>query len=147
MTNPFEAYGETRSRRPMRAKVVKSDADAPMKPTEMEKKQRAQTAQLRLYREYWREQIAVTRNGPAGSDFIALEKFLRKMTIDDGEALIDLVQRSRIPKVDWSTKRVALHIIADAIEHVRAVNGYPPFDDSLPGEPPKVFERIREMLT
>lgn len=147
-TNPFLAYADTvaRTRRPMRARLVKSEAEAPMKPTAQEKEHRDKTVQLRLYREHHREELEIARRGEFGPQLLELEKFMRRMTIDDGAALVDLVKRSRLAQADKFARIVVLRLVDDAIARLRAQNGLAPFDDSLPGKPPKVFEQIRAEL-
>lgn len=146
MTNPFLAYAETRSRRPMKPKVVRSDADAPMKPTAIEQAHRDKSAQMRLYREHQREELDVARKGEFGDDIHELEKFIRRMTIDSGVELVDRIARSRLPTADIYTRRVAMRLVGDACERLRVQNDLAPFDDSLPGEDPTVFEQCRMEL-
>lgn len=147
MNNPFLEYQPPgRQRRPMKARVVKSDADAPMMPTAMEKAQRDKSTQMRLHREYWREQLNVAFRSEHGSDMVKLNKFLRQMAIDDGDALIDLVKRSKLPRADVHTRYAALRLVTDGLARLRVQNGLAPFDDSLPDEPPTVFEIIRAEL-
>ena len=144
-SNPFLDY-KPPGRRPMRARVVKSDTDAPMKATALEKAERDRSVQMRLYREHRREELEMARHGRFGIDIHRLEKFLRGMSIDDGDALIDLVKISRLPNADLFTRLTTLRLVGDAIERLRIQNGLPPYDDSLPGEDPTVFEIIRAEL-
>lgn len=147
MTNPFLQYGETLVRsRPKRVKIVKDDSAAPMKKTEQDKAQEDKSIQMQLWRAQWRGQYQRARAGLFGRSIVDLERFLRRMTIDDSAALIDLVKRSGLKSADVNTRWVALRMVTNGIAHVRAVNGYPPFDDSLPGEPPTTFEIIRAEL-
>ena len=55
-------------------------------------------------------------------------------------------QAQWLHKSDLNTRRVAVSMIANVIVRLREVNGYAPFDDSLPGEDPTVFEIIRAEL-
>lgn len=144
-SNPYVDYRPP-GRRPMRTRVVTSDAAAPMKPTAQEKDQRDKSTQLRLYRERHREELDVARNGEWGTDIRGLEYLLRKLTMGDTEALIELIKNSSLPKADVFTRYTALRLVGDRIERLRIQNGLPPFDDSLPDEPPTVFEIIRAEL-
>lgn len=146
MTNPYLAYEPPgRSRRPMKAKVVRSDADAPMKPTAMEKAQRDKSAQMRSYNGFWAEQRRLMWKGHYTHGTM-LMKCLRSMTIDDGDALIDLVKRHRFGNDEEYARQVYLRVIGDRLAQLRVQNGLPPYDDSLPGEDPTVFEIIRAEL-
>lgn len=150
MTNPFRTYAEQAIsapvRRQMKVKVVQSETDAPMKLTAQEQAQREKSIQMRLYREHLREELAMARNSEFSEEVMWLETFLRRMTLDDGEVLIDFIKRGNLPKADQFTRYTTLRIIGSAIAGLRAQNGYPPFDDSLPGEQPTVFEIIRAEL-
>lgn len=75
-----------------------------------------------------------------------LADFLETMTLDDGEALIELVQEHKYWQADPDTRYGVIRMIDYAIMHLCVSNGLPPIDDALPGEDPKVFQIVKELI-
>ncbi|MET0723600.1 MAG: hypothetical protein ABWY64_22635 [Tardiphaga sp.] len=153
MTNPFEDLAEKQIAAPVKRKqaamalrLSRSDRDAPMKPGAQEKAQLDRAIQVRLWRDIHRDEIEVIRAGAHGADFVALERELRALSIDGAEQLIAFVETSPLRQAPPDIRYVALATVDAAIMKLRLSNGYPPFDDSLPGEEPTAFEIIREYL-
>jgi hypothetical protein len=129
------------------AKVVKSERDAPMKPSAMEQDQIDKNTQLKLWRAHHRAEINAVINGPYRDNWRELVKTVRDMTFENPGAIVGYVQHAQwLHDADLQTRRVVLSMIARAIMQLREINGYPPFDDALPGEEPTVFEIIRNEL-
>ena len=158
MTNYFEALAQQQmvaatkakhkaAEKRAAAKVVKSERDAPMKPSAMEQDQIDKNTQLKLWRTYHREEINAVVNGPYGADWRALLRVVKSLTIENPGAIVDYVRDAQwLRDADLQTRRVVLSMIARAIIQLREVNGYPPFDDALPDEEPTAFEIIRKEL-
>jgi hypothetical protein len=129
------------------AKLVKSERDAPMKPSALEQEQLDKNAQLKLWRAYHRDEINAVINGPYRDNWRELVRVVRDMAFENPGAIVGYVQHVQwLHDADIQTRRVALSMIARAIMQLREINGYPPFDDSLPGEEPTAFEIIRAAL-
>jgi hypothetical protein len=129
------------------AKVVNSERDAPIKPSAMEQDQIDKNVQLKLWRAYHREEINAVVNGPYQNDWRALLRVVKSLTIENPDAIVDYVRDAQwLRDADLQTRRVVLSMIARAIIQLREINGYPPIDDSLPGEQPTAFEIIRKEL-
>jgi hypothetical protein len=47
---------------------------------------------------------------------------------------------------DMATRQAALSAISSRLITLRLINGYPPIDDALPGEPDTVFQIVRDAL-
>lgn len=45
-----------------------------------------------------------------------------------------------------ATRQAVLSVISGRLITLRLINGYPPIDDALPGEPDTVFQIIRDAL-
>ena len=45
-----------------------------------------------------------------------------------------------------ATRQAVLLVISGRLITLRLINGYPPIDDALPGEPDTVFQEIRGIL-
>jgi hypothetical protein len=127
-------------------KVVRSEADAPMKLSGMEQEQADQSKQLRLYKAWKREEARLEfEHRP--SEWTALSKVLRNLTIDNGDTLLDYIKNANwLHAANHSTRRVVLSLVANRIIRVRLENGYAPMDDSALGEAPTLFEIIRNEL-
>ena len=158
MSNPFEQLAQQQmvaaTRKKHEAaekraakKVVLSDADAPMKLSETEQKQADQERQVRMWKAWHRQQVEQVANGPHGDDWRELVRAVKSATFEDHGVILHSVRSADwLHEADLNTRRVAVSMIANAIVRLRELNGYPPFDDSLPGEDPTVFEIIRDEL-
>jgi hypothetical protein len=130
-----------------RVKILQSEADAPMKLSELEQKAADQSKQFRKYRAYRREQIKIHLIEAYPEHWRELKALLKALSMDNADALIAHVNDARwLLSADLRTRQTALSVIADAIIRLREENGYSPMDDSLPGEDPTAFEVIRDTL-
>ncbi|MEY9235360.1 hypothetical protein ABIF78_007683 [Bradyrhizobium japonicum] len=142
-----EAMTFTAKRRASKVKVVQSEDDAPMKLGPQEQKLADQSRQMRRYHAWKRDQYEQLLRGPQGEQWRALRRVLKHMTIADAAQLVEYVrQQGWLLYANLHMRQVALSLIADAIIKLRIQNGYSPMDDSLPGEPPTVFEILRSEL-
>jgi len=146
--NPFEQLADRQAVSPQKAKwraAEKRSAKAPMVPTEQEKKLRDTSKQLRMYRRWKRSLLKAQLKGPHATQWVALLRLLRKLTIDDSDLLIDHV-RSHWVNVDRDTQHLVLSTIGSRISRLRIQNGYEEIDDALPGEQPNAYLIIRAEL-
>jgi hypothetical protein len=129
-----------------KVKIAQSEKDAPMKLGELEQKQADQSTQFRAYKRAKREEARVVfERRPA--DWAGLSRVLRNLTIDTPETLLDYIANAAwLHEADLQTRQVVLSLVDNELVRVRLENGYPPIDDSLPGEAPTAFEIIREQL-
>jgi hypothetical protein len=153
MTNYFEALAQqqmisaTKRRHEAAEKRSKTDHAAPLKPSALEQEQLDKNTQLKLWRAYHRDEVNAVINGPYREQWREMVKVVKAMTIENPSAIVDYVQKSQwLRAADMQTRRVVLSMIARAIIQLREINGYPPIDDSLPGEEPTAFEIIRNEL-
>lgn len=160
MSNAFERFAETQMvaatkakhraaetrERNRQAKVVQSEKDAPMKLSPMEQAMADSSKQFRGYIKAKRAELKQLLQGPDGERWRELVNVLRALTLEDGDRLIDFVRRQRLRDADSRARQVAIGLIDDAIDRLRVQNGYAPMDDALPGEPPTVFQIIRDEL-
>jgi hypothetical protein len=153
--NPFEALAEQqmvaatkarhRAAERRAAKVVRSERDAPMKLSEAEQAQADQSAQFRAYRRWKRAEVEAVLE--PHQEWKELSRLLRALSIENAADLIEYVRAAGwLHGADLKTRQTALSAIANIIIRLRIANGYAPIDDSLPGEPPTVFEIIRKEL-
>ena len=69
------------------------------------------------------------------------------MTLKDGDALVEQVRNARwLLDAEMAARQAALSAISGRIITLRLMNGYPPIDDALPGEPDTPFQAIRAIL-
>ena len=151
--NPFLLVAElqmvsaTKAKLRRQAAKYKRNSDAPMILEGLDKKLAQQSAQVRAYKRQRRALIRAQLMGPKKIEWLELTRVLRRMTIEDSAPLINHVRQAKwLHDADLDTRYVALSVIASAIVRLRTVNGYDPFDDSLPGEEPTAFEIIRGIL-
>ena len=148
MNNPFEAVSARQTTAYTKARLrtaEKRAAKAPMKLTEQEQKQKDDARQVRLYRRWKRGQIREFRQRNP-QVFRDLRRLLRKTTLYNSELLLRFSRYHLRQLKSHADRSIALNMIGWAIARLRIRNGYPPFDDSLPGEDPTVFEIIRAEL-
>jgi hypothetical protein len=154
-SNPFEQLAQQqmvqafkRKHKRREAKLYQRDSDAPMVPGEQDKKQRDQQRMYRSYRRHKRAEIRALLEGQYRIPFLRLSRVLRRMTIEDGAALVEHVEQAQwMVEADRLTRYIVLAAISDKIVKLRIQNGYAPFDDSLPGELPTAYEIIRAKLS
>ena len=158
MSNPFEQLAQRQmvaaTRKKHEAaekraakKIVLSDTDAPMKLSEMEQKQADQARQMRMWRAWHRQQMEAITNGPHGADWRELVRKVKSATFEDHGIILRAVRAADwLHEADIGTRVVAVSMVANAIVRLRELNGLAPFDDSLPGEDPTVFEIVRDEL-
>ena len=158
MSNPFEALANAQMVQATKAKheaaekraakkVVQSERDAPMKLSEREQEQADQSKQFRMWKAFHRAESEAVLHGTHGDGYRELLRSVRLAGIDESDAILRAVRSAKwLHGADLKTRQIVLSAIASAIVRLRELNGYAPFDDSLPGEDPTVFEIIRNEL-
>jgi hypothetical protein len=106
-----------------------------------------QLTQLRAYHRSQREQVKLHLVQPHEAEWRELTRRLARMTLNDGDALVERVRNARwLLDADLATRQAALSAISSRLITLRLINGYPPIDDALPGEPDTAFQIIRDVL-
>jgi len=145
MNNPFEALAGRQLTAPVKARIRASEKRAAMKPTPQEQESINQQRQVRMYRRWKRGQIReFAQSNP--QVFSDLRRILRHQTLDKSDLLLGFSRYLLHLIKSHADRSIALGMIGTAIARLRIRNGLPPFDDSLPGELPTVFEIIRAEL-
>jgi hypothetical protein len=129
--------------------MTKTEPAPTFKPGPLEQKMEDNSILTRRWRRWIRAEVREHLATPYPQQFSELRRLLRRLTIDDGEVLVDYVRAA-----DWlhaapiATRIVAQRIIAIRIIQLRVRNGLAEIDDSLPfsDEPQTVFEQIRDHL-
>lgn len=144
--NPFEQLAQEQISAPVRATA--RAAEKRRARTEQAEKEFAEEAQLlKLYRAHQRRDVRALLEGPFGKDVRGLMKILRAMTLESGPALLKIVRSSSwLKEMPVEQRWIVLRLASRSIIRVREAAGLQPFDDGLPGDPPKAFEQIREEL-
>jgi hypothetical protein len=149
MSNSFERYAAAMHipQRARKARVVKSDADAPLVPTASEKKQRDETTQFLRYKRAVRAQSTALMNSEHGPNYRMLLSLLKRLTTLSAQELLNYVREAKwISHCDADQKFVVLAMIDMTIMRTRVRAGLPTFDDALPGEPDNLFLIIRNII-
>ena len=128
-------------------KLAKSEADAPMKLSMQEQKLADRDKLLRNYRAASKAEFADRLKGKNGANWRELQMALQATLFDKPYTILNHVMNQQwLRDADLKTRQDALSIIASHLLLMRLENGYPPFDDSLPGEELTAFEIIRDYL-
>jgi hypothetical protein len=102
---------------------------------------------LRAWKRWHAEQLAIALQGPHGAIVAEIVDFLsHKMTPKSAPQLLKILQGHDWRLVDADVRLVILHEINNASARLREHLKLPPFDDSLPGEQPTLFELVRALL-
>lgn len=155
MTQPdlFESFGESLIAKPIkrmreaeaRREAAKA-ARAPMVKRGLEKAQIEKAKQLIRYRQWKAEVREGMTRGDYGIEIIELLKAMRRPTRAGG--MVDYILKSKwLLKCSDDVRTTLLGYIDHAMVRHNIRNGYPPFNDALPGEPPTDFLIIRRHLT
>ncbi|ACL57589.1 hypothetical protein [Methylobacterium nodulans] len=101
----------------------------------------------KLYRAWKRQKLQALLDGPFGEQIRDLDRFMRRMELADGPALIARVEAvAWIQEMDADARHDLLSLIGRRIALMRERNGLEPFNDGVPGDPPRAFERIKQIM-
>jgi len=131
-------FAETTPRRPApRARVS----------VQSEQNLRDEGKLLKQWRRWRRDKLQALLDGPHGREVRELVGFLNRMRLSSAPALIEQIEQADwIHRLSDGDKHDLLGVISTRITRLRLRNGLPPFDDALPGDPPKAFEQIKELI-
>lgn len=122
--------------------VVQSEKEAPMVLSPMERDQRDSSIQFRKY-EKWRRE----KRDAVFAVVDGLQQLIGALTPAQAQGVLEFFRARDWSQFDAGTRHDILSVIDDAITKMRVQHGMPPMDDSLPGQPPRVFEVVRKILT
>jgi hypothetical protein len=109
-------------------------------------RQAAEREQLAAAWRQWGEERREALRAAFRKDADRLFEFLEAMRLQDGAALVSLVEAGPWRQAAADTRFEVLVVIDTAIVGLRTRCGLSPFDDALPGDRPNVFLYIREVL-
>jgi hypothetical protein len=149
MTDPFAAYAEERGvkeppQRQRGPKVVQSEKDAPMVPSPMEKQMREKSAQMARYRRSKRKERGELRDA-LPEVYGELARLLRRLP-DSARELVIYLREAWVLGLTRQQQMVVIGMIDDRIALKRQMDGRPPFDDPLMGEPDNLFLICRKAI-
>ena len=145
MSDPFDDFADENMSRGRKAQLARAE-------TREEKRRAKQLTDRDLLFEMWQRWHLMRKTellkGEWAVPAAELIDFLERMTIDDADALIELLDRQPWRNADADTRYLVQAIIGHAIVFLRECEGLAPFDDPLPfsDEPPNATLIIREML-
>ena len=149
--DPYKQYGDsffTRTlRRAHKSYIAQSEKEAPKVLRGAEKAIAEDSEQLRRYRRAWKTEVDQLLQGPHASSLYHLMQILKNLTPESASSLFEgLDQVNWFRDTDAYFRFIAIGLIDEAICRMRVREGLSPIDDSLPGEPPTVFEICRAVL-
>jgi len=133
-------------KKPSHPKVVKSDRQAPMVRTGVEKALDERNKQVSRANKWDRAELERMLDGPHGPQIRQIKTLLRSLRINEGNRLLDLLASLDWLKANADVRHMVLSLIDDAIVELRICNGLPPIDDALPWEEPTIFQIVRSKL-
>jgi len=130
------------------AHVVQSDADAPYILGPQEQKLADQSRQMKSYRVWKKSEFDAMRHHPLHfSSWNEFTRRVRELTPDNADAFVGYVAKQHwLLEAELDIRRLALAFVANRLIRIRLEQGLAPMDDSLPDEPPTLFETIRNLL-
>lgn len=162
--NPFEVFAETsrdgrrkpqapneRLRTPRDPRATTRNGTigpehAPKILSPLEKKLFEQSEQLKMFRKWKNEVREGLKTGEYGPEIVTILRLLKKLP--DAAVLINVVHNAIwLRNANEHIRMNVLSYIDAAMMRWNIRNGYPVFNDSLPGEPDSPFIIIRKLLT
>lgn len=145
-SNPFEQFAAEYTPRPVKARQAAA-AKRRERSAQAEKELEDDSRLLVLYRRYKKAQVRSLVEGRFGPQVKALLTIMHTMTLDSAPDLIRYIRGSAwIAQLSKDEKHILLGLIGRAITKVREKAGMAPFDDGLPGDPPKAFEILKNIM-
>lgn len=94
-----------------------------------------------------RRRIDELCEGEHGEAVKDLARFLRRMDLRSGKALVERIRAATWAQaMSANDRHLVLSIIAGAIRLMREREGLPPLDDPMFDAPPNVFQQIKSIL-
>lgn len=128
MTNPFDLYADEKGYRGLPKKFEKIAKGPSELDVKMAEKGRLQANYKRLQRQHAKAMFALEPR------LKAFRRYLKSVTADDGDELIDAVRRSWIPSSPVDVRRFAMDLASARVERIRLVLGLDPLGEELPHE-------------
>lgn len=154
MTNAFEQMAEAQIAAPVKRRMAQADDRARKKAerlasmTESDKREEEAATLFRQYKAWKRERLQEHLQGELGPLIRPLISFLRRMTLEDGPALLEMLEKADwLRQADRQVRIVVLDAVASAISRIRVNAFMPPMDDALPGEPPTFYQAAKPLIT
>lgn len=159
MLNPFEQVGDVQQNAFSKAKdraaerrlaklVVTSEREAPMVASPQEKQQQERQKLLRQFNKAMTARRKALLEGKYREEVSGLVQLLDTLDMAGASGLLSYLAKCLwFQHCDYGTRFDILSIIDIAIVRHRVRAGQPPFDDSLPGEPPTAFQIARHHMT
>ena len=142
--NPFEALADAQIANPVKSRLKAAETRRD-KRARAEKELAEDEILTRQWRRWRREKLDALLAGRHGADIKGLIRFMDTMTLSSAPALLTLIERAAwIRNLSEDERHDLLTVIGSRITRLRIKAGLPPFDDGLPGDPPKAFEQIKD---
>ena len=143
--NPFEAFADTHTPRPVKAKRTRRTGGRGNSAKDKRLEERG-----RLAAHYEREEarrVAEALASPEGKRLASLLAGFDRLTIDDADVMIaHLEAQDWLLGADEEFRRLALRLIDKRIRCIRREAGLVEMDDPLPGESLSAFFIVKRLL-
>jgi hypothetical protein len=143
--DPFAQLAKDQIVSPVRARMR---ANATRAERRAAKQQSDKEILHRQWRDWHDKQLKKLLTGRYRKAANSLANYLETLSMEDGDALVDFVERGPWRESDPDTRYTILSLIDHRIIYLREAHGLAPFDDSIPfsDEEPTAFEIIRGLV-
>jgi hypothetical protein len=143
--NPFEAFADAYTPRPMKRRRERHISRGPVPKEEKRREERNRLAAR--YRNEEARRVAEALSSPLGRKLADLLAGFDRLSIDDADRMIDTVAaQGWLIGTDREFRQLALRLIDRRIARIRRDAGLPDLDDPLPGEPESAFLILKRLL-
>jgi hypothetical protein len=142
MSDPFEDFADEHQSRYSKRRESKAAERA------REKEKHEREYLFREWQAWHTKRKTELLAGPWSAPAQELAAFLERMTLEDADALLTLIEQGPWPDTDEDTRFLVQELISHSIIYLRECAGLPPFDDAMPftDEELNASLRIREYL-
>ena len=143
--NPFDAFADAYTPRPLKRWKERRIARRPV--TKEEKRLEERNRLAARYRNEEARRVAEALSSPLGRRLADLLAGFDRLTIDDADRMIDAVAvQGWLLGADSEFRHLALRLIDRRIARIRRDAGLPELDDPLPHEPDSAFLILKRLL-
>jgi len=143
--NPFEAFADTYTPRPVKARRKQSAGRRTKSAKDKRSEERGKLAAR--YRREEARRTAEALASPLGKRLASLLAEFDRLTIDDADVMIARLEgQDWLLEADEDFRRLALRLIDKRIGRIRLAAGLIELDDPLPGAPDSAFFIIKRLL-
>ena len=142
----FDALFDAQTPNPVRVRLDAAEKRRRAR-IQAEKEVEDEKVLTKAYRRWKRAKRDALLAGPHGREVRGIVSFLDTMSLSSAPALIGTIERAHwVKALSADDRHTLLGIVGAGIARCREKAGLDPYDDGVPGDPPKAFERIKTFM-